>query len=185
MIYVIIIIGVVVALFMFGVFDSDSDEDNEPRQERSSTNPWKYNKTTAQLYFDLYVSEQPFKGKYFVLKIAENNFAALEIMDSPPEIYSKNEIMLEMENKAYDFPEQNLSHELGICKVEGKKVKIVFADKDMYHEDLSIPPFQYMSFEGTLVNKSLVFDIKQKYYDQSLKSSKIVTLKQNVRFNQL
>ena len=71
-----IIIAIVIVLFMLGVFDSKSETEKE---EVSSVNPWKYNKITAQLYFDIYVSE-PSNGKYFILKIGENNFAALDFL---------------------------------------------------------------------------------------------------------
>jgi len=176
-----IIIAIIIVLFMLGVFDSKSETEKE---EVSSVNPWKYNKTTAQLYFDIYVSE-PLNGKYFILKIGENNFAALDFLEYRPDISEKNQLLLEMDNRVYDFPERNLSEMLGVCKIDSRKIKIYFADKSLYHNGIENIPFEYMSFEGTLNNKTLVFDIKRRYYDQSLKSSKIETLRENVRFNQL
>ncbi|MGM0934956.1 MAG: hypothetical protein ACQEWD_16095 [Bacteroidota bacterium] len=185
MIYGVIIALVIIGLFMFGVFDSKTNDRTEnPKQEMNSPNPWNYNKITAQLYFDIYVSE-PLNGKYFILKIAENNFAAADYLDFPPEKSSKNELLLEMDNRAYDFPENNLSPMLGVCQIDKKDIKIYFAEKSAYHNGIKNPPFEYMSFEGNLKNKTLVFDMKRHYYDQSLKSAKIEILKENVHFNQL
>ena len=185
MIYGIIIFVVIVLIVWSGVFDSDSSEGSSvSKNKMRNQNPWKYNKTTAQLYFDIYVSE-PSNGKYIILKIAENNFVAVDFLDFPPDRNSKNELLLTMDNRAYNFPEQNLSEILGVCHIKGKKIQIYFADKTLYHNGIKEIPFEYMSFEGILNNKTLFFDIKERYYDQSIKSSKIRNLIENLRFNQL
>jgi len=187
MVYAIVIFVVIVALFWSGVFDTDEEKKVEnyiPNKEMVTPDPWKYNKYTAQLYFDIYVSE-PSNGKYFILKIGENMFAALDVVDYPPDSTDKNQLLLEMDNRVYDFPEQNLSSMLGPCKINQNDVKIYFADKSAYHSGISVPPFEYMSLEGQIRNKKLVFDIKQKYFDQSYGAPKIITLKENVYFHQL
>ncbi|WP_435136760.1 hypothetical protein [Formosa sp. A9] len=176
-----IIIGIVIVLFALGVFDSKSETEGKSSPD---VNPWKYNKTTAQLYFDIYVSE-PINGNYFILKIGKNNFAALDVFDYHPEKSEKNELLLEMDSRLYRAPERYLSTKLGICMIKSKSVKLYFADKSLYHNGIENPPFEYMSLEGSLRDKTLILDVKRRYHDQVSKSSKIETIKENVQFSQL
>jgi len=179
-----IILIIIVAIAWSGVFDLDSNEENMNYDKGMITpNQWENKKHTAQLYSDIYISEQ-YNGKYFVLKIGENNYAAINILNYRPYASSKNELILELDNRIFDLPEINLSDNLGLCKIFKNQVKIYFADLSLYHI-VSEPPFSYVSLEGTLDNKILIFNLKERYYDQTLMTSKIRTLKENIRFKQL
>ena len=182
---IIIIVVILLILFLLGVFDFNSDEDEKGFDSKFETpSKVKYNKSTAQPYFDIYVSQHP-SGGFYILRITEDNFAALHLLDDKPSSSSKKALLLALDEIANDYPEQNLSQRLGVCHIKEQNVKIYFADKEMYHNGIGETPFDYMSFEGKMVNKSLLFDIKERYYDQSTRTSKVRTMREKVKFNQL
>jgi|GEM_PF-3466893 len=188
MITFIIIVVIIILIAWSGVFDLDSDNSDNNNQSFkdeliSKGHNKNYNKYTAQIYFDIFVSE-PFNGKYIILKVAENNFATIDVVDFPPHKSEKNQLLLEMDNRLYDRPEQNLSDDLGIFKISDNKIKIYLAVKEFYH-DVNEPPLNYNSFEGVIKGKTLILDLKEKYYDQASKSSKIRVEKERIVFNQL
>lgn len=184
MIIAIVIFVIIILIMWSGIFDFDSNnsEKSTPNSKERITSG-QNNRYLGEIYFDIFVSE-PQNGNYIILKVANNNFALVEFVNFPPHKSNKNQLLLEMDNRLYNMPEENLSHELGVFKISENRIKIYLADKQFYH-NLNDEPFIYKSFEGVIKGKTLILDLKEKFFDQVSKSSKIKVLKERIIFYQL